>query len=92
MKQATTNTTFTFGERSFNGWSVYIFETAEDAKQAAIESMKEKKAKGHVVTDQAIIRTDFVKITDEFGCIMEQTTRTCVEVILKSYVDELEEA
>lgn len=92
MKTAITNTTYTFGERSFNGWSCYIFETPEEAKAAAIESMKEKKAKGYTVTDQAIIRTDFLKVSDEFGCITEQTTRTCVEVILKSYVDELEGA
>lgn len=91
MHKGTHNTSYTFGERSFNGWSSYTYDTAQEAESAAIESMKEKKRKGYTVTDQAVIRTDSVKIMDEFGCIMEQTTRTCVSVILKSYVDRIKE-
>ena len=91
MKKANTTTNFTYGDTRFSWTSADRFETAEEARTACIESMKEEHSKGFTVTDRVIIRLDYVRIFDEFMVISEQKTKTSVEIINKHCAEEGDE-
>lgn len=91
MKKGIATTNFTYGDSKFSWTSADRFETAEEARTACIESMKEDHSHGFTVTDRVIIRNDYVKIFDEFMVISEQTTRTSIEIINKHCVEEGDE-
>lgn len=91
MKNTNTNTCFTYGDTRFSWTSADRFETAEEARIACIQSMKEDHSNGFTVTDHVIIRNDHVKIFDELMVISEQTTRTSIEIINKHCAKEGDE-
>ena len=91
MQKANTSTTFTYGDTNFYYISDERYATVEVAMTACIESMKRRHAHGFTVTNQAIIRVDYVKIFDELMVISEQTTKTVIETVDKHYVEEGDE-
>lgn len=84
MTKVINQTHYVYGGLDQDGCSVNMFETAEDAKAACIESMKKAEAAGWNVLARAIIRVDRTKIYNDSMVISEQITKTTIEVISKS--------
>lgn len=86
--QATITTYYQYGNVNYNGVSIDRYDTLREAEEACIASMKRQKEGGYNVSDQAIIRVDWMKVYNDCGTVMEQTTKKTLEIIDKSNAEE----
>jgi hypothetical protein len=82
------DTYYTYGNADYNGLSADRFDTKEEAERDCIDRMKERKEAGFTVSDQAIIRVEWITIRDEFTTLKAQETKTTIETINKHYVED----